>query len=167
MRRSTTAAGLAGLALILAACSSGGDGEPAAAASEPVATAESAEEATEPAEHVEETAAPEKSADAACGAVMNTDLLERIPESINAIGPDLGGEQLDELLIINAELGLAIEVAPPEVAAPLRSIQVPFQTVNDAVAEGGGSLNIDTSGLAEDITSLMSECVDAGFTIDE
>lgn len=167
MRRTTTATSLAGLALILAACSSDGGGEPMAATSEPKAAAESVEETTEAAEPVDEPTAPEKSADAACGAVMNTDLLERIPESINAIGPDLGAEQLDELLAINAELGEAIEAAPADVAAPLRSLQVPFQQVQDVYDAGGGELSMDTSGVAGDVTALMEACVDHGFTVDQ
>lgn len=165
MRRTTTAGTLAGLALILAACSpDGGDGEPSEA---PTTEAARAEVSADPVETVAEPEEPEKSADAACSAVMETDLLMRIPDSIIAIGDSLGGEQLDELLAINDELGDAIDVAPPEIAAPLRSLQVPFQTVQDAVDGGGGELNIDTSDVAEDVTSLMEECVAAGYRVDQ
>lgn len=115
------------------------------------------------------SSAATKSVDKACSAIIDEasgeSVLERIPDSLIGIGSSLSGDQLDELVSINAALREAIDVAPADIAAPLRSLQVPFQQVQDVVDAGGGSLDMDTSGVAKDVTALMSACADAGFSV--
>lgn len=109
-----------------------------------------------------------KDAKAACGIVFDggdASIAFRIPGALTDVQAELSGERLDEMLEINTELVKAIEQAPPAMVATLRSLQVPFQQVQDVVDAGGGQLNMDTSGVASDVTALMGQCVDEGFTV--
>ncbi|PJJ77459.1 hypothetical protein CLV28_0678 [Sediminihabitans luteus] len=92
--------------------------------------------------------------------------MDRIPAALTGIGAELAGEQLDELTSIHTELLHAAETAPDDLAELIMTLDEPFQAVADVVAAGGGDLSADTSHVREDITAVMSYCVDAGFTID-
>lgn len=158
--RTAAVAASLGALLLLAGCSGGGEPQEAASpsAAGDVAPSPSA------------TAKDIKDAKAACGVVFNggdSSLAFRIPEALIDVQANLEGERLQAMLNINSQLAQAISQATPEVAAPLRSIQVPFQQVQDVVDAGGGDLNMDTSGVAGDVADLMSACVDAGFTVSD
>ncbi|OCI30035.1 hypothetical protein [Oerskovia enterophila] len=155
MRTRTAAiAAVLGVALLVAGCSGGGESE----------------EVASPLEDEKVVPSPSEDAKDACGVVFNGgdgSLAFRIPEALIDVQANLQGERLQTMLDINSQLTQAISQATPEVAAPLRSIQVPFQQVQDVVDAGGGDLTMDTSRVAEDVTDLMAACVDAGFTVSD
>jgi hypothetical protein len=101
---------------------------------------------------------------ASCEIFFEAGLLERIPDALTSIGDSLGGSELDELLDINQVIGEAYEAAPAGVAGPLESLKQPFQQVEDVVDAGGGSLNMDTSHVMNDVSDLMEECAALGYT---
>lgn len=115
------------------------------------------------------TPTPTPDALAACGIFIGDgqagSFMVRIPPSLTSIGGDITSDQLNELLDINEGLLDAIDVAPTDLARALSALNEPFQQAADAVAGGGGSLTMDTSHVAADVTEIMGLCVDAGFTI--
>lgn len=153
--RTAAIAAALGMALLLTGCVGGN--EPEEVAPSPEAEAE-----------VPSPTVAAKDALAACGVVMNggdDSVLVRIPASLIGIQAELDDARVNELLDINAQLVQAIEQAPPAMAATLRSLQAPFQQVQDVVDAGGGNLSMDTSGVAGDVTTLMGQCVDEGFKV--
>lgn len=115
------------------------------------------------------TPSPTPSLDAytACEIFFDAGLLERISPALTSIGGTLDGEALDELLDINATIGEALEVAPPNVALPLQALGEPFEQVQDVADSGGGELTMDTSNIMADMTTLLDECSAAGYRLDE
>lgn len=112
------------------------------------------------------TPSPTLDAYEACGIFFDAGLLERVSPALTSIGDTLEGPTLDELLDIDATIDEALEVAPPDVAAPLQALGAPFQQVQDVVDAGGGELSMDTSNIMADMTTLMGECTAAGYRLD-
>lgn len=92
-------------------------------------------------------------------------LLQRIPEILSRIGPELGPDTTTEIQSIHGELDAIITIAPADMAVHLRAVQLPFQQVVDVLANGGGQANIDTGAVQDAIIPLMEACADAGYRV--
>jgi hypothetical protein len=91
-----------------------------------------------------------------------TALISRIPDAIVSIQGALTPAQLAEMLAINAELERLIAIAPSNMSTHLRTTQLPFRQVADAVATGG-ALTLGTGGVRDAALPLLAACVDAGY----
>lgn len=156
--------------LMVTACGADTSEEPAAV---PSGGASVPVEASEPASTTEPSPAPtpEPTSDAlaACATFAGggeRSLMSRIPASLVGIGAEITQDQLHELLEIHSSMADAVEQAPPDLAAALTLLNRPFQTVRDVMDAGGGSLNMDTSNVMEDVTRVMGMCADAGYRIE-
>lgn len=157
--RTTPLAGI-GVALValLAACS-------APETPDPVATTSAA-----PAPTATTTSAPPAEPDplVACGVLFDggdDSVVMRIPPALLAVGAKLGNEELAELLAIHESLTFAAKLAPSRLAERITSLNAPFVQVADLVMSGGGSLDMDTSNVAADVTEITTLCADAGYRI--
>ncbi|GAA2242267.1 hypothetical protein GCM10010401_13920 [Rarobacter faecitabidus] len=104
----------------------------------------------------------------ACAKIFEGDddaIFMRIPGALIGIGADLTDDQADELTEINEALVEASKLAPDALAGKIDRLNEPFQTFADVVAAGGGSLNMDTSHVTEDIADVMTSCTEAGFSL--
>lgn len=127
------------------------------------------EEVADESQEVEESAAPDGDALAACALFANggeQSIMQRIPSSLIGIGAEITSAQIDELIYLNSGLNQAAEQAPPDLADALTTLNEPFQQAADALDSGSGNLTMDTSHVPEDVILVMELCVDAGFQVD-
>lgn len=93
-------------------------------------------------------------------------LIMRIPVVINSISAELTSSQLTEMLSINFELEELIAIAPPSLSTHLRTTQLPFKQVADAVSTGG-NLTLTTGGIRDAALPLLTACNEAGYRVDD
>lgn len=142
------------LAALLSACT---DGDPVAGTAAPATAAVS-------------TASAKPDAHAACMRLVGDggeeSLLQRAPEALSDhLTPEMTATDARALARISAEIEAIIEIAPAELAARLRSLQLPFRQAADALEAGGGSVTLDTGAVHDAIVPLMDACVEAGYRI--
>lgn len=89
-----------------------------------------------------------------------------IPDQLQNISGDMTSEQQEQLVNTHKRIIDANKYAEPNLKVNLESLDEPFKAVYDAQENGGGSLNIDTSHISGDITSVMGICADAGYHAD-
>jgi hypothetical protein len=66
------------------------------------------------------------------------------------------------MLAINAELEGLIAIAPSSMSTYLRTTQLPFKQVSDAVSTGG-ALTLNTGGVRDAALPLLTACGEAGY----
>ena len=115
------------------------------------------------------TSPPARDALAACEAFIGdageASLMQRVPDALTSIGPTLDTYTAQVMAGIGRLIDEAIAVAPAEIAAHLRSVQIPFQQAADALAAGGGEMTLSTGAARDAIPPLLAACADAGYQI--
>ena len=159
---------LAGAVLTLVAlvgCSGGGAGvsaSPSESRSDPSVTSTPSPDPTSP---------PPRDALAACEAFIGdageASLMQRVPDALTSVGPTLDTYTAQVMAGIGRLIDEAIAVAPADIAAHLRSVQIPFQQAADALAAGGGGgpITLNTGAARDAIPPLLAACADAGYKI--
>lgn len=87
-------------------------------------------------------------------------LLITIPDVLTSLESPMSEATISTLLEINAKLVELIEVAPADLAAILREIQLPFQQTEDVATDGGGAFTLDTGAAADGVITLVNRCGD-------
>ena len=162
-----TKAVLAGAVLTLVAlvgCGGGATGvsaSPSESRSEPSVTSTPSAGPTSP---------PPRDALAACELFIGDGgeaslMMKRVPDALTSIGPTLDTYTAQVMAGIGRQIDEAIAVAPADIAAHLRSVQIPFQQAADALAAGGGPVTLNTGAARDAIPPLMAACADAGYQI--
>jgi hypothetical protein len=146
----------------LVGCGSGVSASPSESRSEPSVTSTPAPDPTSP---------PPRDALAACesfiGDAGEASLMQRVPDALTSIGPTLDTYTAQVMAGIGRQIDEAIAVAPADIAAHLRSVQIPFQQAADALAAGGGGgpITLNTGAARDAIPPLLAACADAGYQI--
>jgi hypothetical protein len=91
-----------------------------------------------------------------------TSLIMRIPGAINSIEGQLTSTQVVEMMAISAKLEQLIAMPPSNMATHLRTPQLPFRQVADAV-NTGGALTLNTGGVRDTALPLLLACGEAGY----
>lgn len=92
-------------------------------------------------------------------------VIGEIPEAITSIGAAITAEQDAKLWSIKETLEEAASIAPAELRAAIVDVAVPFAQYTEAVNSGKTDVRMDTSGMLDKTTRIMSACVDEGFRI--
>jgi hypothetical protein len=91
--------------------------------------------------------------------------MQRVTDALTSVGPTLDTYEAQVMAGIGRQIDEAIAVAPADIAAHLRSVQVPFQQAAYALAAGGGEMTLDTGAARDAIPPLLAACADAGYQI--
>jgi hypothetical protein len=163
MRTRAVLAGAVLTLVVLVGCGGGAVGvsaSPAESQADPSATSTPAPDPTSP---------PPRDALAACEAFIGdageASLMQRVPDALTSIGPTLDTYTAQVMAGIGRQIDEAIAVAPADIAAHLRSVQIPFQQAADALAAGGGGgpITLNTGAARDAIPPLLAACADAGY----
>ena len=115
------------------------------------------------------TSPPPRDALAACelfiGDAGEASLMQRVTDALTSIGPTLDTYTAQVMAGIGRLIDEAIAVAPADIAAHLRSVQIPFQQAAYALAAGGGEMTLNTGAARDAIPPLLAACADAGYQI--
>lgn len=103
----------------------------------------------------------------ACQKLMGDDmqLIIDIPGLLTGIGAEATSEQTQQLLDIHSKIEQAREIAESDLDGQLASLDVPFKQAADLIEAGGGSLTMDTSHVASDVTQILQTCAAAGYQV--
>ena len=115
-----------------------------------------------------ETPSPTPTVDAlaACDVIGkggDASILNRIPTILTTIQSSATAEQQQEMLAIHAALEESAELAPIGLRMHIESLDEPFAQFAEVASNGGGSLTMDTSHVATDVTNFMGSCADLGY----
>lgn len=113
------------------------------------------------------TNSPTTGALAACSDFLDGEpsLLDRIPKAVLAIGDTATQDDIDEMQAIHDGIEAAAVKAPADLALALRTVDKPFADFVRQIDSGATSVSITTEGIANDTTTVMGLCVDAGFKV--
>ncbi len=115
---------------------------------------------------------PEPAGDplAACAALFDggaDSIVQRAPNLLVEVPESLDTTSAQPYMVMDSELRVVLDLAPSEMQDAVESIRAPFAAISAAVTAGDSEVSSDTSDVAEAVTDLMEECVDAGFSIEE
>jgi hypothetical protein len=104
---------------------------------------------------------------AACKTLLGDDMkiVTGIPDLITGIGDNATTKQQDQLEKTHLKIEDARKQAESGLAGHLASLDTPFKQAYDVMHGGGGSIDMDTSHVENDITNVMNDCADAGYKI--
>ena len=147
MKKTLTSLLCIGLAFGLAACGQGSGTASAPKTQTPVAV--------------------EKDDLTACKILMGDDMkiMTDMPALITSIGDKTTPEQQDQLKDTHLKIEKAQKTAESGLAGHLASLDTPFKQAYDVMENGGGSIDLDTSHMANDVTNVMGDCAKAGYKI--
>lgn len=103
----------------------------------------------------------------ACKLLMGDDMkiMTDMPTLITSIGDKMTSEQQGQLKETHLKIEKARKVSESGLSGHLASLDTPFKQAYDVMGNGGGSIDMDTSHMANDITNVMGDCANAGYKI--
>ena len=103
----------------------------------------------------------------ACKILMGDDMkiMTDMPTLLTSIGDKTTPEQQDQLKETHLKIEKAQKTAESGLAGHLASLDTPFKQAYDVMENVGGSIDLDTSHMANDVTNVMGDCAKAGYKI--
>lgn len=113
---------------------------------------------------------PEHDPLATCSALFDggaESIAHRAPELLADIPQSLDSTTAQPFMVMDSQLRAIHDAAPDAMREPIEAVRAPFADIAAAVTSGDSAADADTSAVADAVTNLRDQCVEAGFEIED